>query len=151
MAREGFDGSSVPGVLLQPCARSGWALCIGAGTSVPAFPRWSELVRRLLEKDVGSSKSEKLAESVSKTFSPVALLQAAQDRLGCKDENFAELLSSVLYKDIKEKLGGSTWAEVVLSLSARHHGELQVGHWDHFLKTIQSHYPSLSEIGRAHV
>lgn len=65
-------------------ARSGWALCVGAGTSVPAFPRWNDLVQRIIAENVGATKAITLAEFLSRSFSPDSL--AAQDRLDCKDD-----------------------------------------------------------------
>jgi len=151
MAKKGFEGSSVPAVLQQVCARSGWALCVGAGTSVPAFPRWGDLVQRLLAEDVGSANAVSLAKSLSQSFGPDALLQAAQDRLDCKDEKFAKMLSTALYADIKDKLGKGSWAETVRVLNAHHHGQLRPDQWDSFLRTIRSHYPSLTAISIAQV
>lgn len=117
----------------------------------PCFSPWGDLVQRVLAEDVGAAKAAGLGESLSRSFSPDALLQAAQDRLDCKDEKFASLLSSVLYADIRKTLGKASWTETVRILNAHHHGQLRLDQWEKFLETMQSHFPSLSAISIAHV
>jgi hypothetical protein len=149
VAKRGLEGAKVPTVLEHLCKNTGWALCVGAGTSIPAFPSWQALVARLVKHDAGTG-GDILSEALLRSFAPDALIQAAHDRLGLKDEKFAALLAEELYRDFQNTLGAN-WKEVARVLGANHQGELQVTQWELFLTRIKGHYPSISAIAVADV
>ena len=63
----------------------GWSLCIGAGTSIPAFPNWYYLVKNLILKDKDIN-DEKQCNEILSTFSLDALIQASSLILDLSDE-----------------------------------------------------------------
>ena len=119
-------------------AKEGWALCVGAGTSLPLFPTWIELVNRLLQRedpDRSSNDNTFLLGRLTNIFEPDALIEAARDRLGLNAEDFACVLGYELYRDIILELGAD-WGCAARALSAASPGDLQKHHWLHFLEAI---------------
>ena len=120
MSKQGFTLKSVKPVILNRLNNSGWALCIGAGTSLPMFPDWVELVMLLAARDLAPSEAPQVLKSLHQKFSPDTLLQASKDRLGLDDDQFAALLSESLYKGIKSKLNNTDWDCFTSILSSWH-------------------------------
>ena len=115
-------------------------MCVGAGTSLPLFPTWIELVNRLLQRedpDRSSSDNTFLLGRLTNIFEPDALIEAARDRLGLNAEDFACVLGYELYRDIILELGAD-WGCAARALSAASPGDLQKHHWLHFLERIRS-------------
>ena len=77
MVKRGIEESNQRPLLKDVLNSSGWALCIGAGTSLPLFPSWKELVVKLINL---SSKTvdKKLYDFLINSFAPDSLIQAAQ-------------------------------------------------------------------------
>jgi hypothetical protein len=101
MAKVGIVFPSIDSGFRGQIRKRGWALCVGAGTSMPAFPAWTTLVERLITRDVGASGAKELTQGLLQRFSPDALIEAARDRLGCSEEEFSEVLAVELYRDIR--------------------------------------------------
>ena len=104
MAKQGFHHSTVPALIAQAARHGGWALCVGAGTSVPVFPSWPDLVRLLVAADPVASADQGLSDALLAEYGPDALLQASQDRLQLSDADFAVRLSECLYSGVRGKL-----------------------------------------------
>jgi len=71
----------------------------GAGISLPAFPDWKTLVPAALAARDSNPPSAKALEHLQNTYSSDALIQAAMDRLGINDQQFADLLATELFSD----------------------------------------------------
>ena len=104
MAKQGINLRDIHPFIREKCKTSGWALCIGSGTSVPIFPDWQTLVKNLISRDKGIREFEILSNSLASRFSPDTLIDAAKDRLGYSSEEFAGILADELYKYVFDSL-----------------------------------------------
>jgi hypothetical protein len=109
MAKKGLYSDNVQSVLGDIQSTTGWALCIGAGTSVPMFPSWGDLVAALVERKSGKSDVKQLSKNLLDRFSPDALIQAAYNILSLSEDEFIELLSNELYANVKRELNNKDW------------------------------------------
>lgn len=72
-----------------------WSLCIGAGCSLPIFPKWDTLAIKLANNVTKLSEEEKT--KLKENFSPDIIIQSAFEKSGKKPEEFSLLLSEELY------------------------------------------------------
>jgi hypothetical protein len=150
MAKPGLFLSNIGPFLRDRSRKGGWVLCVGAGSSVPMFPGWNSFVERLIAKDVGDEKAHGLASMLLSQYSPDALIQAAHDRLGVKDEEFIKLLSVELYRDWRSCITPNEWDFFTTMLSARV-GEYRRSQWIDYLQLIRNHFPSLTALSVAKI
>ncbi len=137
MAEPGLTSAGFRNVLLQRAEDSGWALCIGAGTSQGALPNWKSLVEKLIKKERGLRLKAASLKRLWTKLTPEALVQASKNRLLIGDESFAELLSHVLYADLKKAVGDDSWKTCAHALSAVSPGQLNNQRkWEDYLKII---------------
>lgn len=127
------------GLLASAAHGPGWALCIGAGTSLPVFPDWNRLVRRLFSR-VSPEAGVELATSLGSTFSADALIQAAYARTEGDTERFATIISEELYRDFLDAFTTDERRLVVRALSAVRPGDLSVSRWSRFLAIMQARW-----------
>jgi hypothetical protein len=132
-------------VLAQRARTWGWAIAIGAGTSLHAFPDWEQLVQKLISADTKISDPSKMLEKLGSDFSYDALIQAAKDVLGENDEEFVERLSELLYRDIK-LAAGREWETIAKALTAASPGQMKRPKWELFLEFIEKNYPAISAL-----
>jgi SIR2-like protein len=151
MAKPGIQGSSIGTVLREKCSHTGWALCIGAGISVPAFPQWQELVERLVLKELGPSKGAATTAILLDKFSPDALIQAAHERSGKTATQFAKALSSELFRSLKHKLGPAQWKATRAALNAASPGDLKLSTWTTFRDSIRNAFQDMASLGIAEI
>lgn len=88
----------------------GWALCVRAGTSLPLFPLWEELVNDLICRVTNELDGPHIASpfaTLKGKFSLDALVEAARDRKGMKEKEFAEYLGEILYNGITHTFSGN--------------------------------------------
>ena len=97
------------GILRNAFEHEGWGLCIGAGTSYPVFPTWTELVASLIKKQTGAVYGDDLSKSLLDKFSPDTLIQAVQHQMDVSDEAFSRVLADELYANLKSKLTDVEW------------------------------------------
>ncbi len=136
MAKTGMSRSHIKSLLRNAAAGAGWALCVGAGISTPAFPDWKELVRRLAERDPNPPSSTVLAK-LQATYSSDALIQASMDRLDLTEDKFAIVLAEVLYSDLLRTIEARSSTKLLIeALTARHIGSLTRTRWQEFLDLI---------------
>lgn len=145
MAKQGFTRSNVPPVLVDRAAERGWCLCVGAGTSYPLFPSWTKLVEDLIAQDVREEPHDVAAELLER-FSPDALIQAARDRLGMREEEFVSLIIEHLYRRSRERFSASEWKLYTKVLAAKHIGGLQRPTWIRFDRLVTAHLADLSAV-----
>ncbi|MEM9455302.1 MAG: SIR2 family protein [Myxococcota bacterium] len=139
MNKPGLTEDKVDGVLATAAHGPGWALCIGAGTSLPAFPDWNRLVRRLFHRLVEDG-AEQIAEALSALFSADALIQAASTHSESNPADFAQILTDELYRDFLEIFDDSERPLVVRALSAVRPGDLSPARWRRFLDLLHDHW-----------
>lgn len=118
--------------------QGGWSLCIGAGTSLPVFPNWEDLVKKLVCED--SSANADLATRLLEKYSPDALIEAAHARLGSSPAAFGEQLAAHLYADLKAK-AGPQWPLLVRGLEHEAIGRLSLDEWKQFVAFFRDQYP----------
>jgi hypothetical protein len=135
-------------LLRRAAAGSGWALCVGAGISKPAFPDWLELVNRLAKRD-SLALSLEAVRHLQTTYSPDALIQAAMDRLQLTEEKFAAVLAEELYSNIKATLSKKEWTLFARALGSTHIGSMTPVMWEPFVDLIAKHFPGLTALGLA--
>lgn len=148
MAKKGLTVDTAAAVLKSLSDSRGWALCIGAGTSYPIFPSWKQLVRRVAAQDGGEETVTGLSEYFER-FSPDAVLQAAADRLGLSDAQFAAIISEELYRDFRDALSVKEWKVVARALCSSHLGSLKQFQWEEFLHIINEKLQAVSAVGLA--
>lgn len=137
MIKPGLTEDKVDGVLASAAPGAGWALCVGAGTSLPAFPDWNRLVRRLIET-CSPDDHERLAKDLSGLFSADALIQAAAARSARDAAGFAHLLTEELYRDFLAAFEGSERRLVLRALGAVRPGDLSPTMWSRFLELLRA-------------
>jgi hypothetical protein len=146
MAKNGLHFHKFAHQLKGFVAKEGWVLCVGAGTSLPLFPSWNELVKRLIQSENphrNAAANEVLQEQLTNIFQPDALIEAARDRLGLSPEEFAVRLGEELYKDIVSEFG-SSWGQAARVMSAASPGDLMKRQWVEFLEKIRAYNKKLA-------
>jgi hypothetical protein len=152
MAKNGIVFPDIaPGFFRSQIKKRGWALCVGAGTSTPAFPAWTTLVQRLVARDVGEAGAEELTQNLLRRFSPDALIEAARDRSGCSEAEFSEVLAAELYRDIRTRVSESEWKTISNAMSAPNPGDMTRSTRQGFIEIIRHHYPGLSALTVAEI
>lgn len=106
-----FGKEITNGYLKGKALTKGWSLCIGAGTSVPAFPNWRNLVLNLIKRDLNVT-NEKAYEEILESFSLDALIQASTQILNLKEDEFTKILSDELYSNITSNTSPEEWESI---------------------------------------
>lgn len=139
VTKPGLTEDKVDGVLATAAHGPGWALCVGAGTSLPAFPDWNWLVRRLFHRTVDEG-ADRLADELSALFSADALIQAAAVRSDKSPEQFAQILTDELYRDFLDAFSPNERKLVVRALAAVRPGDLTPTRWRRFLDLLHERW-----------
>lgn len=132
--KPGLAEDKVDGLLATAAGGQGWALCIGAGTSLPVFPDWNRLVRRLFDR-ISPAGAERLEESLGRLFSPDALIQAASI-INDDSPGFAEILAEELYRDLLSEISPADHELVLRALHVSRPGDMSVAKWTRFLELL---------------
>lgn len=151
MSKEGLKACVGGNILADLAAKEGWTLCVGAGISRPAFPSWPDLVKRLLEKDLGGPKTTVLGPTLLGAYSPDAIIQAAKDRLGATDEVFRDCLAGLLYQDLQGMMTGPDFQTFADVLAAERPAQLTIGKWTRFLELARTHLSGSTSLDLAQV
>jgi len=139
VTKPGLTEHEVDGLLASAAHGPGWALCVGAGTSLPSFPDWNRLVRRLLRRCT-DDQPDRLADELLPLFSPDALIQAASARSSLGAEQFAGMLTDELYRDFFDAFTIEERRLVVRALCAVRPGDLSVARWRRFLDLLDARW-----------
>ena len=139
MIKPGLTEEKVDGLLASAAPGPGWALCVGAGTSLPAFPDWNRLVRRLIAV-CSPEDPERLAKDLAGLFSADALIQAAAARSNTDTPGFARLLTEELYRDFLAAFEGPDRRLVLRALGAVRPGDLSAVLWNRFLELLRARW-----------
>lgn len=143
MAKSGFVGKRLVRVIKSNDDSSGWTLCVGSGISYPIFPKWDDLVKKLLVRDIGSKNGDLVKDGLS-MFSPDALIEAARDRLALNDREFAQVLVEELYSNALSRWNKRD-GDLFLRLMAKDHaGSTPIEDIERFLNLLQEAFPTAS-------
>jgi hypothetical protein len=149
MAKSGIYWKNTSGLLLASAGTTGWALCIGAGTSVPLFPSWPALVEKLLTPYLGTEAPAK-CQQLLRMYSPDALIQAAAN-LATDQQAFQSFLSTCLYADLSAKVDGETWQNIAWLLGRPGKKAVTKTVWKQFLFTFRKALPRTTAVDLAEV
>lgn len=96
MPKQGFLLADVPKLFSTANDKPGWALCIGAGTSVPLFPDWYSLGSEMAKQLVPETPFD--VEALKKSgFSPDSMIQMVKNATDLNDLEFTMRMSNILY------------------------------------------------------
>lgn len=143
MAKSGFRIDNVSSILNRGNDGTGWVLCVGAGISLPAFPSWQSLVTQLISLDRPGVDNNPLADGLLSLFSPDAIIQATQDRLGIDDNAFMQILTTELYAKSKSILSATEF-DVFTKGLVSHSGDMTRSEWSKFLDIFRIHFPTMT-------
>lgn len=130
MPKPGFTLENIPPLVPGSCDKVGWALCIGAGSSTPLFPNWTELVS-LLAQNI-SSLDNTVIEQLE--FSPDALIQSIKNSTNLSDKEFALVMSKILYEKFFSQIDDGDLHAVKKALAADFPGACSTEDWITFIK-----------------
>ena len=128
--------SSLQGVLSRFARDTGWALGIGAGTSVGLFPDWNALAKDLVRK-AGYGFTEGEMDSFIKAFGPSALMQTVYNLSPDIRPTIPDKLSDTLYFGLRQR-SGKTWTTIAKALTASKPSALTVEKWEQFAQVVTS-------------
>lgn len=151
MPKTGIHTGKLRSILKDSKSESGWALCIGSGTSVPMFPSWNELVKELISYSKTKSNAEMLSQQLLKQFGPDALIQAAYNILRVSNEEFANILSESLYSKVRSKLTATEWNTFKKVQSASHPSSISYDVWTEFDQICSKYFWNCSAYSLAKV
>lgn len=134
----------IKGILKKSHPDMGWGFCIGAGTSYPIFPSWYKLVENLIKSDKSILNASIVAQSLLKIFSPDALIQAIQNKLGLTDNDFAKLLTDEIYSDLKSKVTEPEWEAIKTIFESRSPHSIKDPTWKKFNAVREKHLKGTS-------
>jgi hypothetical protein len=132
MAKQGLDGASVGNILATGSKANGWALCIGAGTSLPIFPSWDDLVEKLICEHTPGPPGQALAKALLEVYTPDTLIEAACDRLALDPSTFVAKLTDLLYTPLRSSIASDDWKLVANVFDAKGPGALVPDVWRSF-------------------
>ncbi len=152
MGTRSLRSADALGILHGVWNRKGWALCIGAGTSLPVFPNWSQLVAELLEAhEADKSTAATLAKSLLSQFGADALIQASFNRVGKTPDEFTQHLSQRLYGVLTKTLTADQWDAVSFVLARPGKKGISKRQWRTFLSAFRDVLPRTSALDIAAV
>ena len=138
------------GYLKGKASTKGWALCIGAGTSLPAFPNWLDLVKNLIKKDPNINDATTIQEIIE-SFSLDALIQASWHILGISEEDFTKILSEELYDKIKTQTTEKEWDSICQIFTTINANRTKDGDWINFIKVREKLFKETSSYALAKI
>jgi hypothetical protein len=150
MPKRGLDKTTCNGCIRGTAPGGGWVLCIGAGASHPIFPSWSNLVSRLLDWS-NPKLSEKGISELKQSLSLESLIQAAFIKNGLEPYQSAQVLSRLLYADLKRTLNVDEWKLFRLLFNKLGVGSLSLREAENLLSCFTEHYPASTVLQLAEV
>lgn len=121
--------------LIKPRVQTkGWTLCIGAGTSAPVFPTWPELTQDIIQ-DMYPSVTKQALQKIVSQYNLDALIQAAYNIRNVSSEEFAEYLSSKLYKKLQQEISIDKWDRFCKIFTSTHSNAFEDTYWEEFIQT----------------
>lgn len=128
MPKQGFLLADVPKLFSTANDKPGWALCIGAGTSVPLFPDWYSLGSEMAKQLVPETPFD--VEALKKSgFSPDSMIQMVKNATDLNDLEFTMRMSNILYHKLQSKISVEDWNDVVDVLGANNISNCSMKKW----------------------
>ena len=131
MPKKGFLLANVPNLLSTANDKPGWALCIGAGTSVPLFSDWYSLAAEMAEQLV-PEKPFNVEALKNSAFSPDAMIQMVKNSTGLNDLEFTMRMSNILYHKLQSQIPTKDWNDIVDVLGANNLSNCSIKKWQTF-------------------
>lgn len=150
MVKEGLDQTTGRACIRTTISGGGWALCIGAGASRPVFPFWSDLVQRLLrwmDRKLPAAQIGRLLEECTLE----ALIQATVTRKNLNAYQAGQVLSKLLYDDLKASLSIKEWALTKKLFKDSSLGRIRDQDATDMLAAMLKHYPNATSLQLAEV
>ncbi len=142
--KQGIPWRNAGGVLHSLSAKGGWSLCVGAGTSLPVFPSWAALVERLLKRRHSAREARSIARRMLREFPPDAVIQAARDVLGLRDDDFAAALAEDLYASARQSMSPEDFDAFNDILSLHVIGVAKKKQWSRFIRLMNANFQTTS-------
>ena len=133
MAKQGLHVDTIYPVLKDAHTRTGWSLCIGAGTSSPIIPDWFQLVDSLIAKHCRAEDKINIDEYKKLGFSADAMIQAVKNNLKSTDNEFIQMLSDVIYEKIKNQLTTRQWKSFCVVHNSQNFSAIIKSAWNDFI------------------
>jgi len=150
MAKPGLNLRTCRGCLSTSASAKGWVLCIGAGASDPIFPRWNALVVKLLQwsnKRLTSNEISLLLNSLSLE----SIIESVFHRKRIGATRFAQLLTDLLYSDLKAKVSAHEWKLIEILLGDVGLPRINNSRAANLLYLVATHYPNSTPLQLAEV
>src|ERR1017187_4579330 len=145
MVKQGLDQTTCRACVRTTITGGGWALCIGAGASRPIFPFWSVLVERLLRWTNLKFPAVQIARLL-KECTLESLVQATVTRNNLNAYQARQVLSKLLYDDLKGKIGGTDWLLVKKLFKDSSLGRMRDQDATDMLGLMLSNYPQATSL-----
>lgn len=133
MPKKGLFIENTTKLLSSANDKSGWTLCIGAGTSMPLFPDWYTLAEEMAVQMV-PDKPFNILDIRKCGFSPDAVIQMVKNSVAIEDIEFINQMSAILYAQLKLKIPTGDWTSVSQVLGANNISNCAILKWKTFSK-----------------
>jgi hypothetical protein len=107
--KKGLTEVNPPRIIKEVTNKENWALCIGAGSSVPIFPNWYDLIKEMFVNSTMNISNENLFKELAKIYSLDSILQSIYSNSNLDEDKLSDLLSLNLYKNLKSLLNQNEW------------------------------------------
>jgi hypothetical protein len=151
MAKTGLTLDTCGGCLRSTANASGWSLCIGAGSSLPVFPLWGELVADLLQTAAGGPLDPAVFQNLKSGFSLDALIQAIYGKSRLPSYQSAQSLSRHLYQRLKAKCSKAEWLVIRRFFATKNNHAFERHDCEELLAIFYSHFKSCTALQLAEV
>ena len=145
MPKKGLDKNTYTGCIRGTAPGGGWVLCVGAGASNPIFPKWSELVTRLLKWSNPKLSENEILE-LKDSLSLECLIQSTFDKKSLGPYQSAQVLSRLLYADLKAALNAEDWKLVKQLFARLGVGALSSREAEDMLSCFTEHFPDATPL-----
>jgi len=150
--KDRLSQSELKSALRSNIQRAGWSLCIGAGTSLPIFPDWSDLIRSLILKvECNNGNINSMWDDLLRRYNPDSILQAAYNIMSINDDKFSRLLSGLLYEKLESRLTPSEFKVVTKILSLTGPEGAGDKEWKLFINVREKHFKTITAYDLAKV
>ena len=129
MPKQGFLLADVPKLFSTANDKPGWALCIGAGTSVPLFPDWYSLGSEMAKQLVPETPFDVEALKKFRLLLLIQLIQMVKNATDLNDLEFTMRMSNILYHKLQSKISVEDWNDVVDVLGANNISNCSMEKW----------------------
>ena len=142
--KTGLYEDKLPPLIREIVEKENWTLCIGAGSSLPIFPNWHDLVKKMFIYFVQNQSNSNLFDQLAEQYSLDTILQSIYSNSNFDEDKFSELLSRSLYKTIIDSLGKRDWNTAKTVFSAVAPDDVSPIVWSRFHNVVQNYFLNTS-------